>query len=242
MRLLHTSDWHLGQNFYSKSRAAEHDAFLTWLLDRAQEHEVDAIIVAGDIFDTGSPPSYAANCITVSSSSCSRPAVAWWCWRATTTRWRCSMNPAISSPFYTPPWWRTPATRRLSCRCATARRRHLLSGAVFTPARAGDQPGRSLRSGKTAAAAARHQRLLSGAVSAGLRAARRSPLPIIASGHLTTVGASKSDAVRDIYIGTLDAFPAQHFPLPTTLRWAIFTGRRWSAAASISATAARRCR
>ncbi len=59
MRLLHTSDWHLGQNFYSKSRAAEHDAFLTWLLARAQEHEVDAIIVAGDIFDTGSPPSYA---------------------------------------------------------------------------------------------------------------------------------------------------------------------------------------
>ncbi|TAT60324.1 exonuclease subunit SbcD, partial [Enterobacter cloacae] len=31
-------------------------------------------------------------------------------------------------------------------------------------------------------------------------------------GHLTTVGASKSDAVRDIYIGTLDAFPAQNFP------------------------------
>ena len=39
-----------------------------------------------------------------------------------------------------------------------------------------------------------------------------SVLPIIASGHLTTVGASKSDAVRDIYIGTLDAFPAQNFP------------------------------
>ncbi|PLO63626.1 exonuclease subunit SbcD, partial [Klebsiella michiganensis] len=37
-------------------------------------------------------------------------------------------------------------------------------------------------------------------------------LPIIASGHLTTVGASKSDAVREIYIGTLDAFPASRFP------------------------------
>jgi exonuclease SbcD len=37
-------------------------------------------------------------------------------------------------------------------------------------------------------------------------------LPVIATGHLTTVGASKSDAVRDIYIGTLDAFPAQNFP------------------------------
>ena len=58
MRILHTSDWHLGQNFYSKSRAAEHQAFLDWLLASAQEHDVDAIIVAGDIFDTGSPPSY----------------------------------------------------------------------------------------------------------------------------------------------------------------------------------------
>ena len=53
MRILHTSDWHLGQNFYSKSRAAEHEAFLNWLLETAQAHEVDAIIVAGDIFDTG---------------------------------------------------------------------------------------------------------------------------------------------------------------------------------------------
>ncbi|STR48405.1 exonuclease SbcD [Klebsiella oxytoca] len=50
MRILHTSDWHLGQNFYSKSRAAEHQAFLDWLLASAQEHDVDAIIVAGDIF------------------------------------------------------------------------------------------------------------------------------------------------------------------------------------------------
>ncbi len=37
-------------------------------------------------------------------------------------------------------------------------------------------------------------------------------LPIIATGHLTTVGVTKSDAVRDIYIGTLDAFPADRFP------------------------------
>ncbi|TFN59613.1 exonuclease subunit SbcD, partial [Escherichia coli] len=59
MRILHTSDWHLGQNFYSKSREAEHQAFLDWLLETAQAHLVDAIIVAGDVFDTGSPPSYA---------------------------------------------------------------------------------------------------------------------------------------------------------------------------------------
>ena len=38
------------------------------------------------------------------------------------------------------------------------------------------------------------------------------PLPIIATGHLTTIGATASESVRDIYIGTLDAFPAQAFP------------------------------
>lgn len=65
MRILHTSDWHLGQNFYSKSREAEHQAFLDWLLETAQTHQVDAIIVAGDVFDTGSPPSYAARYTTV---------------------------------------------------------------------------------------------------------------------------------------------------------------------------------
>ncbi|BES83889.1 exonuclease subunit SbcD [Pectobacterium araliae] len=38
------------------------------------------------------------------------------------------------------------------------------------------------------------------------------PLPIIATGHLTTIGATASESVREIYIGTLDAFPAQAFP------------------------------
>jgi exonuclease SbcD len=103
-----------------------------------------------------------------------------------------------------------------------------LPGAVFTPARAGHQPGRPLRSGKSSCCAISdyYQQQYQQPALRGDR-----PLPIIASGHLTTVGASKSDAVRDIYIGTLDAFPAQHFRPPTTLRWAIFTGRRWSAAA-----------
>ena len=77
MRILHTSDWHLGQNFYSKSRAAEHQAFLDWLLASAQEHDVDAIIVAGDIFDTARRRATRASCITALSFSCSRPAVGW---------------------------------------------------------------------------------------------------------------------------------------------------------------------
>ncbi|WP_157723101.1 exonuclease subunit SbcD, partial [Stenotrophomonas pictorum] len=59
MRLLHTSDLHLGQNFLGQSREAEHAAFLDWLIGQVREHQVDAVLVAGDVFDTGTPPSYA---------------------------------------------------------------------------------------------------------------------------------------------------------------------------------------
>ena len=59
MRILHTSDWHLGQHFMGKTREQEHRLFLDWLLDTVQRDKVDAVIIAGDIFDTGVPPSYA---------------------------------------------------------------------------------------------------------------------------------------------------------------------------------------
>ncbi|MED5236205.1 MAG: exonuclease subunit SbcD, partial [Pseudomonadota bacterium] len=59
MKILHTSDWHLGQSFFTKSRKNEHAAFLKWLLQQVEAHQIDAIIVAGDVFDTGTPPSYA---------------------------------------------------------------------------------------------------------------------------------------------------------------------------------------
>ena len=55
MRLLHTSDWHLGHTLYDTSREAEHTAFLEWLLDTLEAHKVDALLVAGDIFDTANP-------------------------------------------------------------------------------------------------------------------------------------------------------------------------------------------
>ncbi len=55
MRLLHTSDWHLGHTLYDVSREAEHAAFLDWLLDTLEAQAVDALLVAGDIFDTANP-------------------------------------------------------------------------------------------------------------------------------------------------------------------------------------------
>lgn len=59
MKLIHTSDWHLGQNFMFRQRAREHDRFLAWLKETICRQNAELLIVSGDIFDTASPPSYA---------------------------------------------------------------------------------------------------------------------------------------------------------------------------------------
>lgn len=59
MKLLHTSDWHLGQKFLSFDRDEEHRLALNWLHDTIVEQQADALIVAGDIFDIGNPPNAA---------------------------------------------------------------------------------------------------------------------------------------------------------------------------------------
>lgn len=56
MRLLHTGDWHLGRTIRGRSRAAEFDAVLREVTDIAVAEGVDVFLVAGDIWDTMSPP------------------------------------------------------------------------------------------------------------------------------------------------------------------------------------------
>lgn len=55
MRLLHTSDWHLGHALHDHPRTHEHAHFLAWLLDTLAAERVDALIVAGDVFDVANP-------------------------------------------------------------------------------------------------------------------------------------------------------------------------------------------
>ncbi|WP_035817328.1 exonuclease SbcCD subunit D C-terminal domain-containing protein [Janthinobacterium sp. RA13] len=55
MRLLHTSDWHLGQTLHNFERGYEHQRFLDWLLDTLVAEQVDVLLVAGDVFDNANP-------------------------------------------------------------------------------------------------------------------------------------------------------------------------------------------
>ncbi len=59
MKILHTSDWHLGQSFIHRNRKDEHQAVLSQIIQIIIAEKIDVLLVAGDIFDTGYPPNYA---------------------------------------------------------------------------------------------------------------------------------------------------------------------------------------
>ena len=213
MRILHTSDWHLGQNFYSKSRAAEHAAFLNWLLATAQAQQVDAIIVAGDIFDTGSPPSYARELyyrfvVQLQQTGCHLVVLAG----------NHDSVATLNESREILAFLHTTVVAAAGCAPFILNQRDGTPGAVFCPVPF-LRPRDIVTSQAGLSGSEKQQHLLAAITdyyqqqyqqACALRG--DAALPIIASGHLTTVGASKSDAVRDIYIGTLDAFPAQNFP------------------------------
>ncbi len=55
MKLLHTSDWHLGRALDGRKRYVEYEAFLDWLAALIESQEIDALLVSGDVFDNSTP-------------------------------------------------------------------------------------------------------------------------------------------------------------------------------------------
>lgn len=70
MRIVHTSDWHLGQALHDVSREYEQARFLSWLLDTLAREEADALIVCGDVFDSANPPPWAQRAYYEFIASC----------------------------------------------------------------------------------------------------------------------------------------------------------------------------
>lgn len=219
MQIIHTSDWHLGQYFYTKSRAAEHQAFLRWLIEQVEQHHVDAVVVAGDIFDNGTPPSYAremynrfvvelhetgcqlvilgGNHDSVATLNESRLLLS-----CLNTQVIASCEGDIEEQVIVLNT-REGEPGALLCAIPFLRPRDVLTSQA-------GQSGADKQLALQEAIADHYQRSYQLAVRR--REAMGLTLPIIATGHLTTVGVTTTDSVRDIYIGTLDAFPAQAFP------------------------------
>ena len=206
-----------------KSRATEHRNFLQWLLQQVDEQQADAVIVAGDIFDTGSPPSYAreiynrfvvdmqqhgcqlivlaGNHDSVATLGESRELLA------------CLNTTVIPSVMENPQDQLVELLDKegkpaaLVCAIPFIRPRDVM---LSQAGQSGEEKQRAMQQ----AIAEHYETLFDYAQKRHkvLRKESSGEIPIIATGHLTTVGASMSESVRDIYIGTLDAFPAKAFP------------------------------
>ncbi|WP_323122298.1 exonuclease subunit SbcD [Burkholderia alba] len=226
MRILHTSDWHLGQNFMGKSRQAEHQALIDWLMVQVDAHAVDAVLIAGDIFDTGTPPSYARELYSQLVVRLHEAGVALLLLggnhdSVATLRESSALLERLSA--HVVPSADAPhgQVRVLPLRRADAGRAPGCVVCAIPFIRARDV----MQSESGQSAEDKQQQLLRSiqayyhAVFDAARARRDTlsreagrQLPLIATGHLTTVGASTTESVREIYVGALDAFPTSAFP------------------------------
>ena len=215
MRMLHTSDWHLGQHFFGQTRQAEHQAFVNWLLSVVVEKEVDVVLVAGDVFDTGTPPSYARElyhyclaelsklniqCVVLGGNHDSVAML------KESSGILARLNITVVPGLMTDPMEhviplhnRQGTQQAWLCALPYLRPRDLVIS----------QAGQTQQQKQAQLLDAIQQQYHSIKLLADQQA---KDLAIIGTGHLTTLGASVSESVRDLYIGLLDAFPADAFP------------------------------
>ncbi|UCV30054.1 exonuclease subunit SbcD [Ferribacterium limneticum] len=227
MRLLHTSDWHLGQHFMGKSRQAEHQALIVWLLEQVETQAVDAVLIAGDIFDTGTPPSYARELynqlvgqlykagvpLLVLGGNHDSPATL-----GESRELLAHLGTTVIAATHADPATQVIVLPQrkgdpgcIVCAIPFVRPRDVLQSLAGQSA---EDKQLSLQTAiqehYSAVFAAAVERQTTLAAELGSNFGRQ--LPIIATGHLTTVGASTSESVREIYVGALEAFPTAAFP------------------------------
>lgn len=213
MRVMHSSDWHLGCRLYGQSRDHEFSAFFSWLLEKLEQEKIDALLVAGDIFDNSVPSNRAQQLYydflrQVSNSSCRHVVI-------------------IGGNHDSPSFLEAPrellktlnvhvigskkenVSEELICLYDDSDQLELLVAAVPYLR---DRDVRSYEAGENYQQAAeklregieKHYREIAGLAAKKRREAAR-PLPLIGMGHLYTQGGliTEGDGVRQLYVGTL---------------------------------------
>lgn len=206
MKILHTSDWHLGQNFFGLSRQFEHQQLINWLVTQVQEKDVQAVLIAGDLYDTGAPASYARQLLSqliakLHACNCQLWLLAGNHDSVAVLQESQSVLQCLNTHVITTS--RQAQVHTLTNRDGKACAQ-LLPMPFIRPrdVLAGHESGENKTLGQR----------ISELYHQGYQQAKSLDLPVIATGHMTILGASTSDSERDIYIGTLEAMPSSALP------------------------------
>lgn len=222
MKILHTSDWHIGRALYGRKRYEEFDQFLDWLIGCVESEGVEALLVAGDVFDNGTPSNRALELYyrflcRVAGAGCRHVVV---------TAGNHDSPSLLNAPREL---LRFLDVHVVGCMAETAEdelvvlhdadgRPELIVCAVpylrdrdIRRAEAGEtleDKGRKLVEGIRD-----HYREV-GEAAVARRAELGGNLPIVAMGHLFTSGGQtvEGDGVRELYVGTLGQVRADIFP------------------------------
>jgi exonuclease SbcD len=220
IRVLHTADWHIGRMLHGKKRYDEFDAFFAWLGDTISREEIDVLIVAGDVFDNTTPNNrsqqiYYRFLCRVAASSCRHVVV-------------------VAGNHDSPSFLDAPrellkaldvhvvgnvATpyedEVLALRDVTGEEELIVCAVPYLR----DRDIRIAEAGESVDD--KERKLIEGIRShyrevCEMARLRRDnigrPVPILAIGHLFTVGGVTGDGVRDLYVGTLASVGASEFP------------------------------
>ncbi|CAM3031517.1 exonuclease subunit SbcD [Vibrio rarus] len=217
MKILHTSDWHLGQNFFTKSRLNEHQQFIDWLLDTVATEQVDCVIIAGDIFDTGTPPSYARKLynrfvVDMYQQGCqlivvggNHDSVAM---LNESKQLLGQLHTQVVASASEPQAIlhinnQLGEIGALVCAVPFIRPRDVIKSVA-------GESGTDKQKALAEAIKGHYDSVFQQALTE--REQKQLQVPIIATGHLTALGVKQSESVRDIYIGSLEGFAADGFP------------------------------
>ncbi len=221
MRVLHTADWHLGQHFLTgQERLSEQRAFLAWLLGAVQEHGVDALVVAGDVFDT-TTPSHAAQelyynfLVQMQATGC-RDIVVVGGNHDSPTLLNASRQLLRQLRIHVVGGVPADPAEQVVALAGTSGRPALVVCAVpflrdrdLRLAVAGETPDE--RQVRIRQSIAGHYAAL--AEGPGVQRLREQDVPVLATGHLYAAGGAASEgAERDVHIGGLGSVGAEHFP------------------------------
>ncbi len=223
MRILHTSDWHLGRMLYGRKRDDEFQSMLDWMVATIEQQQVALLIIAGDIFDTTTPSNraqamYYRFLCRIAALACCRHVV------------------VVAGNHDSPSFLDAPREilRHLQIHVlgnvAAARQDQLL---LLTDAQ--HQPelllcavpylrdrdirqsvaGESIqdKEQKLQQGIAEHYKQLV-ALAQQRNAELEQPVPLVATGHLFAAGGQtvEGDGVRELYVGSLARVPVSVFP------------------------------